>query len=338
MGSHTPDTPVRDSSSHSQEGSASKLAQLRTMTRVVADTADYAAVQRLSPMDCTTNPTLVLRSIQDEAYEKMVHDTLTWGKQQNGSKNAVVEAVSDRLVVGCGAQLAPLVPGSISTEVDADYSFSTTETCEKARAFIADYKAKGIDQDRILIKIAATWEGIHAADILQKEGINCNLTLLFCMPQAIACAQAGVFLISPFVGRITDWHTSRGEGPYTAETDPGVCSVRHIYDFYKSHGIGTVVMGASFRSTNQVEALAGCDRLTISPPLLDTLDRDYGPLSYGLSPPSHAAKTFTPLTEERFRFLLNENAMATEKLADGIRLFTKDLYELRTLVYKLLDY
>jgi transaldolase len=289
-------------------------------------------------MDCTTNPTLVLRSIQDKAYEKMVYDTLAWGKKQNGTQEAIAEAVSDHLVVGCGAQLAPLIPGSISTEVDADYSFSTSKTCEKARAFIADYKRRGVDQERILIKIAATWEGIQAARILQQEGINCNLTLLFSMPQAIACAQADVFLISPFVGRITDWHTAHGEGPYTAETDPGVCSVQQIYDFYKDCGIATVVMGASFRSTHQIEALAGCDRLTISPSLLDSLDADYTPLDRRLSPPLHPSKSFTPLTEERFRFLLNEDAMATEKLAEGIRLFTKDLYALRRLIHKRLDH
>jgi transaldolase len=338
MGPQQPDLSSQEILPPNHDTAPSKLTQLRTMTRVVADTADYAAVQRLRPMDCTTNPTLVLRFIQDAAYEKMVHDNLEWGKKQNAPKNAVVEAVSDRLIVGCGAQLAPLVPGSISTEVDADYSFSTTATCEKARAFIAEYKTKGIDQDRILIKIAATWEGMQAADILQKEGINCNLTLVFCMAQAIVCAQAGAYLISPFVGRITDWHKARNEGPFTSETDPGVNSVRQIYEFYKTHGIGTIVMGASFRSVEQVEALAGCDRLTISPALLDSLDADHQPLQHQLTCPDIPLKSFSPLTEERFRFLLNENAMATEKLAEGIRLFTKDLYALRTLVYKLLAY
>ncbi|HMB12263.1 transaldolase family protein, partial [Saliniramus sp.] len=224
-------------------------------------------------------------------------------------------------------------PGRVSTEVDADLSFDTQATLAKARAIIAAYDARGIGRERILIKIAATWEGIRAAEILQKEGVDCNLTLLFSLVQAAACADAGVFLISPFVGRILDWHKARGGGPYTPEDDPGVVSVRAIYAYYKAHGIDTVVMGASFRNAGEIEALAGCDRLTISPALLDELAADDGDLPRRLSPDAIAeAPARLGLDEPHFRYLLNADAMATEKLAEGIRAFVKDLHALRALV------
>lgn len=316
----------------------SKLDQLRAMTVVVADTGDLDAVRRLKPQDCTTNPTLLLKAVETPAYAHIVEEALTWGRGQGGSREGVVEAVCDRLAVTFGAELAGIVPGRVSTEVDADLSFDTEATLAKARAIIKAYEERGIGRERILIKIASTWEGIRAAEVLQKEGIDCNLTLLFCQVQAQACAEAGVFLISPFVGRILDWHVKAGGGPYTGETDPGVVSVRNIYAAYKAQGVKTVVMGASFRNIGEIEALAGCDRLTISPALLDELAKAEGELPRKLSPDNVAKTSAAPrLDEKSFRFALNEDAMATEKLAEGIRSFVKDLRGLRTLVAQRLD-
>lgn len=315
---------------------ASKLDQLRQMTTVVADTGDIEAVRRLKPVDCTTNPTLILKAVETPAYADLVEEAVTWGKKSGGGESTV-HAVCDRLAVTFGAELTKIVPGRVSTEVDADLSFDTQATIDKARAIIAAYQERGIHKDRILIKIASTWEGIQAARVLQAEGIDCNLTLLFSLPQAVACADAGAFLISPFVGRILDWHVKAGGGPYTADTDPGVVSVKSIYAYYKSFGIGTVVMGASFRNTGEIEALAGCDRLTIGPGLLDELAAATGELPRKLSPASspqsdsERAKKIV-LDEKAFRFALNEDAMATEKLAEGIRGFVKDLRGLRKLV------
>jgi transaldolase len=317
---------------------ASKLEQLRAMTVVVADTGDLDAVRRLKPQDCTTNPTLLLRAAETPAYGSIVEDALSWGRRQAGARAAVAAAVCDRLAVAFGAELAGIVPGRVSTEVDADLSFDTQATVAKARAIIAAYEERGVGRERILIKIASTWEGIRAAEILQREGIDCNLTLLFSLAQAAACADAGVFLISPFVGRILDWHVKAGGGPYAGETDPGVVSVGAIYAYYKAHGIRTVVMGASFRNTGEIEALAGCDRLTISPALLDELARDEGALPRRLSPDMIGeAPARLRLDEKAFRFALNEDAMATEKLAEGIRQFVKDLQSLRGLVARRLD-
>jgi transaldolase len=227
-----------------------------------------------------------------------------------------------------------LVPGRVSTEVDADLSFDTEASLAKARAIIAAYKDRGIGQDRILIKLASTWEGIRAAEVLQKEGIDCNLTLLFSKAQAIACADAKVFLISPFVGRILDWYKKSTGKDYTAEEDPGVISVREIYNYYKTNDIKTIVMGASFRSAGEIEALAGCDRLTISPNLLDELAKDEGKLERKLSPDSRKPDPKVSVDEKTFRWMMNEDAMATEKLAEGIRAFAKDLGTLRTMVQK----
>ena len=316
----------------------SKLEQLRAMTVVVADTGDLDAVRRLKPVDCTTNPTLLLKAVETPAYGDLVEEAIRWGKAQAGSREAVAAAVCDRLAVTFGAELTRIVPGRVSTEVDADLSFDTQATLAKARALIADYAARGIGRERILIKIASTWEGIQAARVLQAEGIDTNLTLLFALPQAIACGDANVFLISPFVGRILDWHVKAGGGPYTAETDPGVVSVRSIYAYYKTHGVPTVVMGASFRNTGEIEALAGCDRLTIGPGLLDELAKAQGELPRRLDPkaPGEAGPAMK-LDEKTFRFLMNEDAMATEKLSEGIRGFVKDLRALRGLVTKRLD-
>ncbi|HEX2137292.1 MAG TPA: transaldolase [Microvirga sp.] len=317
---------------------ASKLEQLRAMTVVVADTGDLEAVRRLKPHDCTTNPTLLLKAAETPAYGAIVEEALAWGRRQGGAREAVAAAVCDRLAVAFGAELAGIVPGRVSTEVDADLSFDTAGTVAKARQIIAAYAERGVGRERILVKVAATWEGIRAAEILQREGIDCNLTLLFSLPQAAAAADAGAFLISPFVGRILDWHVKAGGGPYTGETDPGVLSVRRIYAYYKAHGIGTVVMGASFRNAGQIEALAGCDRLTISPALLDELARDAGALPRRLAPDAVGeAPARLHLDEKAFRFALNEDAMATEKLAEGIRLFVKDLRSLRALVARRLE-
>jgi transaldolase len=311
----------------------SKLDQLRAMTVVVADTGDIDAVRRLKPQDCTTNPTLLLKAAQTPAYAELLDEVLAWGRKQGGYREAVGAAVCDRLAVSFGRELAGIVPGRVSTEVDADLSFDTEGSIAKARAIIAAYAERGVPRERILIKVAATWEGIRAAEVLQREGIDCNLTLLFSLPQAAACADAGVFLISPFVGRILDWHVKAGGGPYAPESDPGVQSVRRIYAYYKAHGIKTVVMGASFRNAGEIEALAGCDRLTISPALLDELEKAKGPLPRLLDPSSVTdAPPRIVLDEKTFRFQLNEDAMATEKLAEGIRQFVKDLYALRALI------
>jgi transaldolase len=311
-----------------------KLDQLRQMTVVVADTGDIETVRRLQPVDCTTNPTLLLKAVETPAYSQIVEEALGWGAKQAGPREAVTAAICDRLAVSFGVELARIVPGRVSTEVDADLSFDTAATIAKARQLVSDYAARGIERSRILIKIAATWEGLQAARVLQGEGIDCNLTLLFAMPQAMAAADAGVFLISPFVGRILDWNVKAGGGPYTTETDPGVVSVRGIYAAYKALGVPTVVMGASFRNTGEIEALAGCDRLTIGPQFLDALAADEGELPRRLgaeaaNPPPGAAMG---LDERGFRFQMNEDAMATEKLAEGIRSFVKDLKALRALV------
>jgi transaldolase len=311
----------------------SKLAQLGAMTTIVADTGDIEAVRRLKPVDCTTNPTLIFKAAEMPAYAALVAEAVTWGGRQGGTDSARTNAVCDRLAVTFGAELSKLVPGRVSTEVDADLSFDTAATIAKGRALIADYAARGVDRSRILIKVAATWEGVRAAEQLQKDGIDCNLTLLFSQAQAQACGDAGVFLISPFVGRILDWHVKAGGGPYTPETDPGVVSVRAIYADYKARGVPTVVMGASFRNIGEIEALAGCDRLTISPALLDELAAATGPLPRALDPSAAPRQApAAPIDERAFRFAMNEDAMATEKLAEGIRGFVKDLNALRKLV------
>lgn len=300
---------------------ASVLEQLGSMTTLVADTGEVAAVRRLQPVDCTTNPSLVLAALKDPAAEALVAREIAAGK----AKGLNAEQICDTLTVAVGAELSTLVPGRVSTEVDAVLSFDTEASVARARAIVADYAARGIGKERILIKLAATWEGIRAAEILQKDGVDCNLTLLFSMAQAIACAEAGVFLISPFVGRITDWYKkAEGVEGYAPEHDPGVLSVRAIYDYYKSNGIETVVMGASFRNTGQIKALAGCDRLTISPKLLDEMAAEDAELPRALSPEAASGVPARSLTEAQFRWELNADAMATEKLAEGIRAFDKD--------------
>lgn len=312
----------------------SKLDQLRAMTTVVADTGDIEAVARLKPVDCTTNPTIVLKALGTPMFADAIKEAVHWGKSQGGSSEAVTAAVADRLAISVGAALAGLVPGRVSTEVDADLSFDMHASVLKGRQIIKDYEARGIARERILIKLASTWEGIRAAEVLQKEGIDCNLTLLFSKAQAIACADAGAFLISPFVGRILDWYVKSTGKTFTAEEDPGVVSVRSIYNYYKANGIKTIVMGASFRNVGEIEALAGCDRLTISPALLDELSKAEGALERRLSPDKSEPDAPVTMDEKTFRWMMNEDAMATEKLSEGIRLFAKDLIALRSMVAK----
>lgn len=308
---------------------ADVLEQLRQMTVVVADTGDVEAVRKYRPVDCTTNPSLVLKALNDPQSEELIAGEIETGRK--AGKNAA--QVADSLTVALGARLCGLVPGRVSTEVDAHLSFDTEASVARAREIIADYASRGIGADRILIKLAATWEGIRAADILQREGIDCNLTLVFSLAQAVACADAGVFLISPFVGRITDWHKAKaGLADFPPGEDPGVQSVRRIYDYYKSNGIKTVVMGASFRTTDQIKALAGCDNLTIAPNLLEELARDRTDLSRVLVPESSNGVDAIAMPEAGFRWQMNEDAMATEKLAEGIRNFDKDHKRLVALI------
>jgi transaldolase len=308
----------------------SKLDQLKVMTTVVADTGDMEAIRAFAPVDATTNPTLILKAAQLETHAPLVAEAVVWGR----SHNHLTSEVADRLAINFGEELTKIVPGRVSTEVDADLSFDVEGAVAKAREIIAQYERRGVGRDRILIKLAATWEGVRAAEILQAEGIDCNMTLIFSLAQAVACADAGAFLISPFVGRILDWHVKTEGKTYTAETDPGVLSVRQIYNYYKAHGAKTVIMGASFRNKGEIEALAGCDRLTISPQLLDALAKDEGALERRLDPvlSANRAPAKLDLDEKTFRFLLNEDAMATAKLAEGIRLFSRDLRALRELV------
>jgi transaldolase len=313
--------------------SASKLDQLKAMTTIVADTGDIGSIRAFKPTDCTTNPTLILKAAQMPIYAPLVEEAATFARNASGTREARIAAACDRLAVNFGVELTKIVPGRVSTEVDADLSFDAARTVEKGKALIAAYEARGVSRGRILIKIASTFEGIRAAEILQKQGIDCNLTLLFSLAQAVAAAEAGAFLISPFVGRILDWHVKASGQTFTAETDPGVASVKAIYRYYKAHGHRTVVMGASFRNIGEIEALAGCDRLTIAPALLDELAKAEGPLTRKLSPESTGEKPARlPVDEASFRWALNEDAMATEKLAEGIRAFAKDLSALRAMM------
>jgi transaldolase len=290
-----------------------KLDQLAAMSTVVADTGDIDAIAQLKPVDATTNPSLLLKAA---GLERFASDVTAL----KGSQNA-----ADEFAVRVGSQIVQLVPGVISTEVDARLSFDTDQTISKAERLIDQYAKVGVDSSRVLIKIASTWEGIRAAAELEKRGIHCNLTLLFGFDQARACADAGVFLISPFVGRITDWYNANTDISIDSpEQDPGVRSVRRIYNYYKTHGYETVVMGASFRNTGQIEALAGCDRLTIAPDLLNELGQSDGDLPRALVSGSDRVAPPAPIEEAEFRFEHNESAMASEKLADGIRRFVVD--------------
>ncbi len=311
----------------------SKLEQLKQFTDVVADSGDIEAIRLYKPLDATTNPSLVYKAAQMPQYHDLVAASINAAKGITNSAEQLA-AAGDNLAVGIGQEILKIVPGRISTEVDARLSFDTKASIAKARHLIELYAKGGVDKSRVLIKLASTWEGIRAAEVLEKEGINCNLTLLFGFNQAAACADAGVFLISPFVGRILDWYkTNTDKKEYTSEEDPGVVSVRRIYNYYKQNGYNTVVMGASFRNIGEIEALAGCDRLTISPQLLQELEQDSGKLERVLSP-SNSGETIAKLidTEASFRFGLNQDQMATEKLSEGIRGFVKDQIALENLL------
>jgi transaldolase len=300
------------------------LEQLKTVTTVVVDSGDLNAIEQFRPVDATTNPSLLLNASQLEFAKPLLAAAASYAKAQSNDPVTQLSLASDKFAVDVGTAISKLVPGRVSTEVDARLSFNTAATIAKAHQLVALYKENGLSTDRILIKIASTWEGIQAARELEKAGIQTNLTLLFHMCQARACAEAGVFLISPFVGRILDWYKASTGQSYTAETDPGVLSVREIYRYFKEFGHKTIVMGASFRNIGEVLALAGCDRLTISPGLLDELSQQQGELVVHLRDTGASQSAPAELTEAEFRFALNEDAMATEKLAEGIRKFAID--------------
>jgi len=312
----------------------SKLDQLKAMTDVVADTGDIEAIRKFHPQDATTNPSLLLKAADLPHYADLISAARNWAGGQGCSDAQQMANYCDHFAVSVGNEILGIIPGRISTEVDARLSFDTNATMERARKLIGMYEQRGIGRERILIKVASTWEGICAARQLEKDGINCNLTLLFGFCQAQACADAGVFLISPFVGRILDWHKANTELQInTPDDDPGVQSVKRIYDYYKSHDYGTVVMGASFRNCGEIESLAGCDRLTISPALLEELAGDNGDLPRRLSPDSATgADPRQPPDEMGFRYALNDDAMATEKLAEGIRNFVADQVKLENVM------
>lgn len=301
-----------------------QLEQLQKLTTIVADTGDLDAIKSFAPQDATTNPSLLLKAVESGNYDELVETAK--------SRATDVDDLIDRIGVEIGDQILNIVPGYISTEVDARLSFDTEKTLEKARKIISLYEAKGWSKDRVLIKIASTWEGIQAAKVLEQEGIQCNLTLLFSMAQAQACADANVTLISPFVGRILDWYKASTGENYTSETDPGVLSVKEIFIHYKKHGYKTIVMGASFRNKDEVLALAGCDRLTISPALLSELAESSETVAPALVAENASQEPPKTLSESGFRFELNQNAMATEKLAEGIRNFIADQEKLVALL------
>ena len=307
-----------------------KLDQLKTMTDVVADTGDIEAIQRYQPLDATTNPSLLLKAAGLPAYEATLDAAKATARRVGGAPG--VQAACLQFAVDIGCEILKIIPGRVSSEVDARLSFQTDATITQAKTMIEHYDRMGISSDRILVKIASTWEGIKAARALERDGIQCNLTLLFGFAQAAACADAGVYLISPFVGRILDWHKAKTGIEYKSDNDPGVLSVQEIYKYYKANHYPTVVMGASFRNLGEIEALAGCDRLTISPDLLSALAADSGPLPRRLTPSMDSGRPQVELNESSFRWSMNEDAMATEKLAEGIRNFAGDQIKLVQLI------
>jgi len=310
-----------------------QLDQLKQFTVVVADTGDFATLRRYTPRDATTNPSLILKAALMPEYAALMDKAVADNQQKFGGDELLARVLDDLMVL-FGVEILKIIPGRVSTETDANLSFDTAALVAKAHRFIKLYEAHGISRERILIKIASTWEGIRAAEILQREGLNCNLTLLFSLPQAVACAEAGVKLISPFVGRILDWHKKSAGRDFAPGEDPGVLSVKEIYAYYKTFGHATEVMGASFRNVGEVQELAGCDLLTISPPLLGELQKSDAPLARKLSPDTAHGSNIERLAldEKKFRWLMNENAMATEKTAEGIRLFNADAQKLAQLV------
>jgi transaldolase len=303
-----------------------QLDQLKQYTTVVADTGDFQSIKAYAPQDATTNPSLILKAVQKPEYLPLLQKAVA---ESNGGST---EEIVDRLLIAFGVEILKFVPGRVSTEIDAALSFDTEATVAKGRELIALYEAAGVSRERVLIKIASTWEGIRAAEILEKDGIHCNLTLLFSLCQAVACAEAGVQLISPFVGRIYDWYKKSTGTEYTGADDPGVQSVKKIYQYYRTFGYKTEVMGASFRNTSQILELAGCDLLTISPDLLQKLADSDAPVERKLTIDADASIEKIAVDEKSFRFMLNEDAMGTEKLAEGIRAFVVDSKKLKKMI------
>jgi transaldolase len=319
---------VEPKEQESRSTGLNQLDQLKRFTKVVADTGDFGTLKEYAPSDATTNPSLILKAAQMPEYKYLVDKALTGVKQASLAKEAAVrQAVRDLLIL-FGQEILKIIPGRVSTETDAALSFDTPGLIQQAREFIDLYKRGGVMRERVLIKIASTWEGIRAAEVLQREGINCNMTLLFSLPQAVAAAEAGATLISPFVGRILDWYKGKTGKDYPPAEDPGVESVRAIYNYYKKFGYPTEVMGASFRNVGEIRELAGCDALTISPQLLGELKKSTAPLERKLDKSNASDVAKLHIDEKSFRWLVNEDAMATEKLADGIRLFHADTVKL----------
>ena len=317
-----------------QKTKLNQLEQLKRFTKVVADTADFESIKEFKPQDATTNPSLVYAATQKQQYAHLLDEVLTDRKKSGLSGAAQIEDIIDQLLVQFGCDILEIVPGRVSTETDARLSFDIEGSIKKARRLVKLYEERKIPRERVLIKIASTWEGINAAEQLQKEGIKCNLTLMFSLPQAVRCAEAKVQLISPFVGRIYDWYKAANKRDYTGPEDPGVQSVDEIYTYYKKFGYKTEVMGASFRNVGQIIELAGCDALTISPELMKELSESYEPVERKLDPEKakHADVKRLELDEKRFRYLVNDNAMATEKTAEGIRKFAADVIKLEKFV------
>jgi transaldolase len=316
------------------EKKLNQLEQLKQFMKVVADTGDFESIKEFKPQDATTNPSLIYAATQKEKYYHLLDEVLADRKKSGLSGPAQIEDIMDHLLVQFGGEILKIVPGRVSTETDARLSFDVEGSMNKGRQLIKMYEERGIDRNKILIKIASTWEGIKAAEQLEKEGINCNLTLLFSLPQAVRCAEAGVELISPFVGRIYDWYKAANKRDYTGAEDPGVKSVQEIYTYYKKFGYKTEVMGASFRNVGQILELAGSDLLTISPELLDQLSKSYDRVERKLDPEKakKADVQRLELDEKKFRYLVNDDAMATEKTAEGIRKFAADIVKLEKLV------
>lgn len=311
------------------------LDQLKQFTKVVADTGDFESIKAFKPLDATTNPSLILKASQNKQYAKIIDAAIAFAKQSGSDRDKQLEVAMDQVAVNFGLEILKIVPGRVSTEVDARLSFDTDKTVAKARHLISLYEKEGVGREKILIKIASTWEGIRAAEIIKKDGIHCNLTLLFSKVQAVACAESGLQLISPFVGRIHDWYKKEwGVESISADKDPGVKSVVEIYTYYKKFGYDTEVMGASFRNTGEVLSLAGCDLLTISPDLLKELEGMDVEVKAQLSVDTAKATNIEKIKvdEKTFRWMMNEDAMATEKLAEGIRKFSADLVLLETLM------
>lgn len=314
-----------------------KLTSLRQLTTVVADTGDIAAMKLYKPQDATTNPSLILNAAQIPEYRSLIEDAVKWAREQSSKREQQLVDATDKLAVNIGLEILKLIPGRISTEVDARLSYDTEASVAKAKRLIKLYNDAGISNDRILIKLASTWQGIRAAEQLEKEGINCNLTLLFSFAQARACAEAGVFLISPFVGRILDWYKANTDKKeYAPQEDPGVISVTEIYEYYKAHGYETVVMGASFRNSGEILELAGCDRLTIAPALLKELSESTGDVPRKLSYSGEIKARPAKMTEAEFYWQHNQDPMAVDKLADGIRKFAIDQGKLEKMIADLL--